>query len=78
MRAPGRAAADTGNALLKEGEAGFDPIGGARTAWLMDGVARGVAGVDGDGEADSTTHIRCALVATSLATVWARVEYGLT
>lgn len=29
----------------------------------------GVAGADGEGDADSTTHIRCDLVATSLATV---------
>jgi hypothetical protein len=38
------------------------------------GLRRGVAGEEGDGEADSTTHIRCDRVATSLATVWARVE----
>lgn len=54
-------------------------------AWVDDwggnalwGPSSGVAGVDGDGEADSTTHMRCALVATSFATVCARVEYGLT
>ena len=45
---------------------------------LIEGVASGVAGVDGLGEADSTTHIRWDLVATSFAIVWARVEYGLT
>lgn len=71
MRAPGKAAADTGNALLREGDAGLEL---ARTAWVMDGVASGVAGCEGDGEADSTTHIRWLRVATSLATVWARVE----
>lgn len=78
IRAPGRAAAETGKALLIDGEVGFEPAGGARAAWLIEGVARGVAGFDGDGDADSTTHIRCDLVATSLAIVWARVEYGLT
>ena len=38
------------------------------------GASSGVAGADGDGEADSTTHIRWDFVATSLATVDARVE----
>jgi len=74
IRAPGRAEAETGNAPLIEGDAGFDPGGGTRTAWVIEGVANGVAGADGEGEADSTTHIRWLLVATSLATVWARVE----
>jgi hypothetical protein len=73
IRAPGRAAAETeGNAGERDGEAG--PCGVARTA----GTAAGVAGVDGEGEALSTTHILWLVVATSLATVWARVEYGLT
>lgn len=31
---------------------------GEVTASLTEGAARGVAGVDGEGEADSTTHIR--------------------
>jgi len=56
--APGRAAAETGKAPpLMEGELGFELGIGARTACVIEGVARGVAGVDGDGEADSTTHI---------------------
>lgn len=38
------------------------------------GASNGVAGVDGDGEADSTTHMRWDLVATNLATVCASVE----
>jgi hypothetical protein len=33
------------------------------------GVRRGVAGALGDGEADSTTHMRWLCVATSFATV---------
>jgi hypothetical protein len=44
----------------------------------MEGVANGVAGAEGDGEAASTTHMRCERVATSLATVCASVEYGFT
>lgn len=38
------------------------------------GPSRGVAGALGEGLADSTTHIRWERVATSLATVPARVE----
>lgn len=38
------------------------------------GPRRGVAGALADGLADSTTHMRCDRVATSLATVPARVE----
>ena len=70
--APGKAAAETaepGKRLLIDGDAGVDPSAGdagscgiagvgGRTAWAIDGVARGVAGVDDEGEADSTTHIR--------------------
>lgn len=41
---------------------------------MMEGVASGVAGAEGDGEAASTTHIRWDRVATSFATVCARVE----
>ena len=57
--------------------------GGDCGAWLAGGTAvegpsSGVAGAEGEGEADSTTHMRCDLVATSLATVCASVEYGLT
>jgi len=40
--------------------------------WL--GVRSGVAGALGEGDADSTTHIRWLWVATSLATVCASVE----
>lgn len=40
----------------------------------MEGVDNGVAGLEGDGEDDSTIHIRCDLVATNFATVCARVE----
>ncbi len=56
------------------GDTGPDPGCGDRTACDVNGVARGVAGVDGDGDAASTTHILCERVATSLATVWASVE----
>lgn len=40
--------------------------------WL--GVRSGVAGALGEGDANSTSHMRWLWVATSLATVWARVE----
>jgi hypothetical protein len=73
--APGRAAAETaGKAVWMDGEAGVEFAGEERTAWVIDGVASGVAGAEGDGEAASTTHIRWERVATSLATVCARVE----
>jgi hypothetical protein len=75
IRAPGRAEAETaGKLLVKDGDTGIDPGCGDTTTGITDGVARGVAGVDGEGEAASTTHILCDLVAMSLATVWARVE----
>lgn len=75
IRAPGKAAADTaGNAPLSDGEEGTDVTGDERTTCPTDGVIKGVAGAEGDGEADSTTHIRCERVATSFATVCARVE----
>jgi hypothetical protein len=75
IRAPGRAEAEmAGNVADSAGDAGFDPGCGGTTACVIDGVARGVAGVEGDGDAASTTHILCDLVARSLATVWARVE----
>lgn len=48
--------------------------GGTRVA----GVKAGVGGPEDDGEGSSTIHMRCERVATSLATVWARVESGLT
>lgn len=44
--------------------------GGTSTA----GVMAGVGGPDDAGEGASTTHMRWERVATSLATVWARVE----
>lgn len=47
--------------------------GGTRIA----GVAAGVGGPEEAGEGVSTTHMRWERVATSLATVWARVENGL-
>jgi hypothetical protein len=75
IRAPGKAAAETaGNEVWMDGEAGVEFIGEERTAWVMDGVASGVAGAEVDGEAASTTHIRWERVATSLATVCASVE----
>ena len=61
MRAPGSAEAETavtGKTPASDGEAGCDPKAGANVAWVIDGVARGVAGADGEGDADSTTHIR--------------------
>lgn len=71
--APGRADAETeGKAGKSDGDAG--PCGKARTA----GTAAGVAGCEGEGDALSTTHILWLVVATSLATVWASVEYGFT
>lgn len=82
IRAPGSAAADTaGNDVARLGDAGVDTAGEDRTALdieelVIEGVARGVA--DGDGDAASTTHIRWDRVATSLATVCARVEKGVT
>lgn len=51
--------------------------GGGAVAAVTDGSlawSRGVAGALGAGEAESTIHMRCELVATSFATVWARVE----
>jgi len=61
MRAPGSAeaeTADTGKAPANDGEAGCDPTGGTKVAWVVEGVVRGVAGADGEGDAASTTHIR--------------------
>lgn len=56
---------------------GRDEAGGCPTeeAW---GPSVGVAGTEEAGEADSTIHMRWERVATSLATVWANVEDGLT
>lgn len=70
-RAP--AMAEAGTAAAGTGEGGAPP--GADEPVASDwGPTNGVAGADGDGEADSTTHIRCDLVATSFATVCANVE----
>ena len=70
--------------ITVDSEGGFaaDPapvpeLGGGGDAAVTEGwegASRGVAGALGEGEADSTTHIRWDRVATSLATVWARVE----
>lgn len=82
IRAPGSAAADTaGNVVARLGDAGVDTAGEDRIALdieelVIDGVGRGVA--EGDGDAASTTHILWDRVATSLATVCARVEKGVT
>lgn len=63
IRAPGKAAAETAG---KEGDGGTDPPSG----WTIEALCKeGVAGADGEGDADSTTHIRCDRVATSFATV---------
>jgi hypothetical protein len=75
--APGKAAAETaGKELDSEGDAGVEVAGEERTACEVNGVA----GADdfNEGLAASTTHILCDRVATSFATVCARVEYGLT
>lgn len=69
--APGKAAAETaGNSPASDGEAGVDELGECRVAWLMEGVVPG----DGEGEDDSTTHIRWDLVASNLAIVCPSVE----
>lgn len=77
IRAPIKLDAGTTGAICGDGGA---PLGatGAGPPGKLPGPVKGVAGAVGDGDAESTTHIRCDLVATSLATVCARVEYGLT
>ena len=50
-----------GDPMDEEGDDELESIG-------MDGVAIGVAGVEGEGEALSTTHSLWALVATSFET----------
>lgn len=76
---PGRAAADTaGKEVENDGDAGVELLEYDRFACVREGVASGVAGVEGEGEGDSTTHIRWDFVATSRATVWARVDCGET
>lgn len=42
----------------KAGETGPDPGCDDMAECVIDGVARGVAGADGDGDAASTTHMR--------------------
>ena len=78
MRAP--IIAEAGTAGDSWGEAGAPLLGAAGGAvpGKLPGPVNGVAGPDGEGDADSTTHMRWDLVATSFATVWASVEYGLT
>lgn len=76
--APGSAAAETaGKEPESDGEAGVELMGEERTACGTEGVESGVVADEVDGES-STTHIRCERVATSLATVCASVECGLT
>lgn len=61
------AKAEAGTAAAGAGDDGAAPADGCA-------ASKGVAGADGEGEADSTTHMRWDLVATSLATVCARLE----
>lgn len=74
--APGIAAAEMAGAggvvTVAEADAGSGVMGegGTRTA----GAMAGVGGPEEAGEGASTTHMRWDRVATSLATVWARVE----
>lgn len=70
--APGNAEAEMeGNAGDKGGELVIESCG---TAASIDGADCGVAGAEEDGEGLSVTHMRWEVVATSFATVWARVE----
>lgn len=69
--APGRAAAET---VGKLGDAGEVPRWCGRMGRLPDGVD----GADGEGEADSTSHMRCDRVARSFCTVDEREELGET
>ena len=68
------AIADAGTAGAAAGDGGAPPAAAVGAPGNDCGPANGVAGADGDGEGDSTTHMRCERVATSLATVCARVE----
>jgi hypothetical protein len=63
---------DCGVDVLPVGGRMTVPSGGGLAGWM--GWRSGVAGALGEGEADSTTHLRWDLVATSLATVWPSVE----
>lgn len=72
--------ADAGMAGDVCGDAGGPLLGvrvGGPPGKLL-GPVNGVAGPVGEGEVESTTHMRCDLVATSFATVCASVEKGLT
>lgn len=73
-RAP--AMAEAGTAEVGTGDDGApDGAGGGGTELVKPwGPIKGVAGAEGEGDADSTTHTRCDRVATSLPTVWARLE----
>lgn len=70
-RAP--AMADAGTAVVGTGDGGAIPVAGSPMLDLCAAIS-GVAGAEGDGEADSTTHMRCDVVATNFATVCASVE----
>lgn len=59
---PAPASAEAGTAAAGAGDGGA-PVEEACAE------SNGVAGADGEGDADSTTHMRCDLVATSFATV---------
>lgn len=72
IRAPIRAEAGTEAAICGDGGAAGAPC--VKLAGPVNGVVMGVSGAVGDGDDDSTTHMRCDRVATSFATVWARVE----
>lgn len=84
--APGIAVADMAGAATPERSGdGVETDGGAadgRGAFdggkdMTAGFTDGVGGPDDAGDGASTIHMRWERVATSLATVWARVEYGV-
>ena len=54
------------------------PVNGPGGGTMVDGVKSGVGGPDDAGDGDSTIHILCDFVATSLATVCAKVDHGFT
>lgn len=54
-------------------EFGVCTLNGGGTAWMP-----GEAGTEAEGDGASTIHMRWDRVAQSLATVWARVEKGVT
>ena len=71
IRAPIMADAGTAGAFCGEGGATLALAGavGGGPPGKLPGPVKGVAGPVGEGDADSTTHMRWDLVATSLATV---------